>query len=162
MSVSAQGELVPVGGGDAIPLVRSTLSIGRRETCDVCLRFSNVSSKHCELYFNEGFWFVRDLGSTNGTRVNGKRITQKKLLRPGDLVTVAKQKFTITYHIPIGQEVVVDTGDEEDINQPLLEKAGLARPKHLDKVTFRPHQDGKPGFLAPEKDDDDDFDDDDD
>ena len=40
------GELVPVGGGDPIPLLKKTLLVGRRETCDVVLRFANVSSNH--------------------------------------------------------------------------------------------------------------------
>ena len=44
------GELIPVGGGDPIPLMKEQLVIGRREKCDIVLRFANVSGEHCELF----------------------------------------------------------------------------------------------------------------
>src|SRR5262245_53444014 len=66
MSVSVNGELVPVGGGDNIPLIRETLTIGRRESCDIRLPFPNLSQLHCELSFKDGYWYIRDLNSTNG------------------------------------------------------------------------------------------------
>jgi adenylate cyclase len=159
MSVEAQGELVPVGGGDPIPLLRSKVSIGRRESCDVCLRFPTVSGKHCELYFTDGHWYIRDLGSQNGTKVNGQRIYQKKMLRPGDQVAIAKHRFKIAYALPIGHEILVDVV-EEDLNQPLLEKAGLERPRRNPKIVYRA-QHTEPGpFLVPEVEDDVDDDDD--
>ena len=46
------GELVPVGGGDPIPLLKKSLLVGRRESCDIVLRFSNVSAHHCQLTVN--------------------------------------------------------------------------------------------------------------
>ena len=49
------GELVPVGGGDNIPLLRASLTIGRRESCDIVLRFSNVSGQHCQLTMENDF-----------------------------------------------------------------------------------------------------------
>ncbi len=55
------GELLPVGGGDPIPLLKKSLLVGRRESCDIVLRFSNVSAHHCQLTVNGGYWHVRDL-----------------------------------------------------------------------------------------------------
>lgn len=86
--MNPQGELVPVGGGDNIPLVRAKLVMGRRESCDICLRFPNISGQHCELLFQEGVWLLRDLGSTNGTKVNGMRINGEHVLADGDIVSV--------------------------------------------------------------------------
>ena len=43
MSNTLEGQLVPLGGGDAIPLIREVLTVGRRETCDICMRFANIS-----------------------------------------------------------------------------------------------------------------------
>src|SRR5205823_5030111 len=74
------GELVPLGGGDTIPLVREVMTVGRRSTCDIHLNFPNVSGQHCEFSYKNGFWYVRDLGSQNGTKVGGERI-MKRLLR---------------------------------------------------------------------------------
>src|SRR5580765_1053949 len=52
--VEPLGELVPIGGGDAITLIRPLMTIGRRESNDICLKFANVSGQHCELAFKKG------------------------------------------------------------------------------------------------------------
>lgn len=129
------GELVPVGGGDPIPLRRGTLSIGRRESCDISLKFPNVSGLHCELaYKDAGYWQVRDLGSTNGIKVNGQRVLTRAL-RPGDIVSIAKRKYTIQYNLTAAGEAAIEavlSEDEDVFNQSLLEKAGLAKRRNPD------------------------------
>jgi pSer/pThr/pTyr-binding forkhead associated (FHA) protein len=129
-----QGELIPQGGGDPIPLCREVLVIGRRESCDICLNFANISGRHCELSFRDGYWFIRDLGSTNGIKVNNQRVVQRPL-RPGDEIAIAKRRFTIRYNLPSSGQQALEAvlSEEEDImSQSLLEKAGLAkrRPSH--------------------------------
>src|SRR5258708_24314282 len=79
MSFQANGELVPVGGGDNIPLIREKLTIGRRDSCDVRLPFPNISGLHAELRFENGYWYVRDLKPTNAVKVNAVHV-QGKLL----------------------------------------------------------------------------------
>ena len=78
------GELLPMGGGDPIPLLKKNLLVGRRESCDIVLRFSNVSAHHCQLTVTAGYWYVRDIKSRNGVKVNGIRVTEKRL-DPGDV-----------------------------------------------------------------------------
>lgn len=90
------GVLVPSGGGDPIPLLGPMLVIGRRETSDIVLRFPNVSGRHCELCIVDGYWVVKDLGSSNGTKVNGTRVTEQRL-EPGDKLAIAKHAFEIAY-----------------------------------------------------------------
>jgi pSer/pThr/pTyr-binding forkhead associated (FHA) protein len=128
MRTSENGKLVPVGGGDAIPLIRDQLTMGRRESCDICLRFPNVSGLHCELTFQDGYWAIRDTGSTNGVKVNGTRV-QKKALHPGDVITIAKRSYTIEYNLVIGKQALAELMDEtEDLmDMPLLQKAGLEK-----------------------------------
>jgi len=128
MSEAQLGELVPVGGGDAIPLCSDVMTIGRRESCDICLKFQNISGTHCELAFKDGVWYLRDMGSTNGVKVNGDR-TLKRPLRPGDEVSIADHRYTIQYQLPTGSTIEDVFAEEEDVfGQSLLEKAGLARP----------------------------------
>jgi pSer/pThr/pTyr-binding forkhead associated (FHA) protein len=128
MSHQPHGELVPEGGGDPVPLSRTPLSVGRRESCDICMRFPNISGLHCELTFRNGYWYIRDLNSTNGIKVNGTRV-QEKLLHPQDKVTVGKRNFVINYELPAGQRAMEEV--EEDImGQSLLQRAGLERPKN--------------------------------
>jgi adenylate cyclase len=123
------GELIPNGGGDPIPLKRANLVIGRRESCDVCLRFPNISTKHCELAYRDGYWVIRDLDSTNGIKVNGQRLRYRPL-RPGDVVTIGKRNYTIQYELPIDSRNALEAvlSESEDLtSQTLMEKAGLAR-----------------------------------
>jgi len=125
------GELVPIGGGDAIPLVREVMTVGRRPTCDICLNFSNVSGQHCEFSFKNGFWYVRDLGSQNGTKVSGERV-MTRLLRPGDAISIASHKFTIQYHLTHESRAALEEllAEEENVfSQSLMEKAGLEKPR---------------------------------
>jgi adenylate cyclase len=117
------GELVPIGGGDPIPLLRSPLLIGRRSRCDICLDYPNISSQHCELELDSGYWQVRDLHSTNGVKVNGQ-LVEVQVLMPGDTLTIAKNEFEVVYQPTTdGPPPVIDEVDPFSIS--LLEKAGL-------------------------------------
>jgi adenylate cyclase len=132
MTAKPNGELVPVGGGDTIPLIREQLSIGRRDTCDICLRFPNISGMHAELVFRQGVWYIRDLGSTNGTKVNEESI-QQKALRPGDKINIAKRIFTIRYKMTgapadLAEEEATPQKPDDLWGQSLLERAGLSKP----------------------------------
>ena len=129
MSQEQLGELVPVGGGDAIPLARTVMTIGRRETCDICLKFQNVSGTHAELAYKNGVWEIRDMGSANGIKVNGER-TLRRRLRPGDEISLANHKYTIQYQLASGTSVEDVFAQEENVfGQSLLEKAGLEKAK---------------------------------
>jgi adenylate cyclase len=122
------GELVPLGGGDSIPLVRETLVIGRRESCDICMRYPDISSVHAQLSFQEGYWRIRDLNSTNGIKVNGARVMEK-LLHPNDEISIGRRrKFTIEYELPTGRRAMEEV-EEDLLGTSLLEKAGLEKPK---------------------------------
>jgi hypothetical protein len=127
------GELIPVGGGDSIPLLKSELLVGRRESCDIVLRYPNVSSQHCKLSLESGYWFVEDLHSSNGTKVNGTRVTRKRL-DPGATISFAKHQYEITYRPEdLGAEGA-PPADEDDfmhiMQKSLLSRAGLDRRGH--------------------------------
>jgi pSer/pThr/pTyr-binding forkhead associated (FHA) protein len=125
----------PLGGGDPIPLKKDELTIGRRPTCDIQLDFENVSSKHCVMRFDQGVWHVRDLGSTNGTTLNGQKVTSEQAVLPTDELVIATHPFRIDYE-PSGPLPEADLGDDRAAGsqkQPsLLELAGFesgGRPK---------------------------------
>ncbi len=128
------GELVPVGGGDSIPLLRTVMTIGRRRVNDICLDFANVSGQHCELILKNGVWHVRDLRSQNGTKVNGERV-QQRIVKPNDLISISKHDFRIQYHLSQSAVDFLDqTADapEDAFAQSLMEKAGLSKPRRSD------------------------------
>lgn len=121
------GELLPLGGGDPIPLLKPTLMIGRRESADIVLRFPNVSGHHAELSLEGGSWTIKDLRSSNGIKVNGTRVTEQKL-RPGDKLSIAKHDFEIVFDpIRLGgtPPVAEETQQESLFSRSLLESAGL-------------------------------------
>jgi adenylate cyclase len=123
------GELTPKGGGDPIPLIKSTMTLGRRASCDIRLEFSNISSIHCEFSYHDGYWSIRDRDSTNGIKVNGERLRYRPL-RPGDRITIGKRDYEIQYDlIAAGQKALeaVLTESEDIYQQTLMEKAGLTK-----------------------------------
>jgi predicted component of type VI protein secretion system len=128
MSQGLYGQLVPVGGGDAVPLDHETMTIGRRKTCDIQLDFANISGTHAELSFRNGIWHVRDMGSTNGVKVNGER-TLRRPLRPGDEIGIANHRYTIQYQLTEGATADVFAEEEDVFGQSLMEKAGLEKRK---------------------------------
>jgi pSer/pThr/pTyr-binding forkhead associated (FHA) protein len=128
MSFEVHGELQPVGGGDPIPLIREVMTLGRRESCDIPLKFPNVSGVHAQMSFRNGYWYIRDMNSTNGIKVQGIRVTEK-LLHPRDEITIGKRKYIIEYELPADRRALDEVVEEDIMSQSLLEKAGLERPK---------------------------------
>lgn len=82
----AEGKRMVVGAGGA--------TIGRSRDCDVVLGDANVSRTHAEVRPRGDGWMIADLGSTNGVTVNGTRIEQAQLLRPGDRIEVGTTMLT--------------------------------------------------------------------
>jgi pSer/pThr/pTyr-binding forkhead associated (FHA) protein len=124
------GKLVPLGGGDSIDLRKDRLIIGRRESCDIVLRFSNVSGQHARMSLEQGYWFLKDLGSRNGTKVDGFRIDRKRL-DPGAKVSFAKHVYIIEYSPEelgaFGPPPPDDDQIEEVLRRSLLDRSGLNR-----------------------------------
>lgn len=91
-------ELHVIGGkhaGQVIPLNRKKFLIGREADCQLRPNSELVSRHHCIFTVDDFSVRVRDLGSTNGTLVNGERIRKEVVLHPGDHVTVGSLEFEI-------------------------------------------------------------------
>ena len=68
--------------------------MGRSRDCDVVLDDPNVSRQHAEVRPSGGGWIVNDLGSTNGIKVNGRRVQGPQSLRPGDVIELGTSRVT--------------------------------------------------------------------
>ena len=93
------------------------------------LRFPNVSAHHCQLTIINGYWFVKDLNSRNGVKVNGIRVS-RKLLNPGDKLSVAKHEYEVQYSpADLGASGPPPPEDEhaDILGRSLLDSAGLER-----------------------------------
>ncbi|MPZ23697.1 MAG: FHA domain-containing protein [Dehalococcoidia bacterium] len=73
--------------GDPFQLEPST-TIGREKGNGVVLDEDTVSSRHAAVEFHDGRWWLRDLGSTNGTLLNNEPVEEQYQLRPGDLIQI--------------------------------------------------------------------------
>src|SRR5690606_17222944 len=93
--------------GSVIPLVAGRFLIGREEDCHLRPGNDLVSRHHCVFKTDEYTVRVRDLGSTNGTFVNGERLRGEVMLNTGDNVRVG----TLEFEVVIGEEATGAAGD---------------------------------------------------
>jgi hypothetical protein len=70
-----------------------SVTIGRAPDCDFQLADTSVSRRHAELWRDGDRWLLKDLGSLNGTRLNGMRVTEEVEVRPGDHISLAGVRF---------------------------------------------------------------------
>lgn len=110
----------------------STISIGRASDCSIPIKDRYLSRKHAEILSAEGHWVLKDLGSANGTYLNGSRVERDQRLHAGDRIrlgdteivfetsehntdrflAVADTAASTTISIPVhDSEIRVDTGD---------------------------------------------------
>lgn len=87
--------------GRTIPLTAGRVVVGRSRECDVRVEDGNVSRRHFELV-QDGptAWVVADLGSTNGTEVNGRRVSGRKRLDDGDRITIGGTELVFGRSLP--------------------------------------------------------------
>jgi hypothetical protein len=89
-----KAELVPENGDPPIPINRDVTIVGRRDYCDVMIDHPSLSKRHCVLVKTDGLLVIRDLASTNGTKVKGQKIRWAALL-PDDRLTMGSYKFRV-------------------------------------------------------------------
>jgi pSer/pThr/pTyr-binding forkhead associated (FHA) protein len=71
-----------------LKLADGVTSVGRHDDCWIRIKSSQVSRRHCEIFESGGKLTIRDLGSSNGTYVNGKRVLGQQALTTGDELTL--------------------------------------------------------------------------
>ena len=99
--------LIPMQGGAPVEVTKDVIVVGRQPECDLCLDHKGISKLHCILVKTDGLIVLRDLGSTNGTRVNGTRVRRAALL-PNDKVSFASFHYKVhlgppDVPIPVGE-----------------------------------------------------------
>ncbi|MEW5939231.1 MAG: FHA domain-containing protein [Chloroflexota bacterium] len=77
--------------GATYPLEGESLTIGREASNHIQINDAEISRRHSRLQFQGGKYVIEDLGSTNGTYVNGQRLAAPYVLKPGDVVSFGEQ-----------------------------------------------------------------------
>jgi pSer/pThr/pTyr-binding forkhead associated (FHA) protein len=92
--MAAQYQLVMHSGptpGKTFPMEGDVLTIGREAGNQIVINDAEVSRKHTQFVLQGGKYVVTDLGSTNGTFVNGQRVTSQHVLQPGEVISLGEQ-----------------------------------------------------------------------
>jgi hypothetical protein len=80
--------------GKRLVVGSSGATLGRSRQCDLMLDDANVSRTHAEVRPRGGSWVLTDLGSTNGSRVNGRQVDGSEVLKPGDEIELGTSRIT--------------------------------------------------------------------
>jgi len=92
-------QLLALTDGPSILLDKPILLLGRHPECDIQLNSRKVSRRHCCIAQVRDYLVIRDLGSTNGVRINGNRVLEGKL-KAGDELTIGNFKYQICWDLP--------------------------------------------------------------
>ncbi len=96
-------------GGAKTPIKHWENSIGRSNSSDIVINLPYISKNHAVLTFRDGTWFITDLNSKNGVKVNGEKIEKTASLTPGDVISLG------------GKEMVLFPGEKEAGQAPQLD-----------------------------------------
>ncbi len=107
-----RARLVSADGGPSIELTKDMTLFGRDEDSDVRLDHKSVSKLHCVIVKTDGVLLLRDLGSTNGTRVNGQRVRRAALL-PNDALAIANLKDTVKFGVELEKDEAAAAKEKE-------------------------------------------------
>ena len=142
--------------GTKIAIKKDEFSIGRSPKCSLCAGSSSISRRHCVLVRQEATVSIKDLGSRNGTLINGKKISpeQQVELSSGDEITVGSLRFLVTISHGIKNtkrpqvksvaeavDRAAETGSdsivEDDISNWLIDAPGVNRQAVTETQTIR-------------------------
>jgi pSer/pThr/pTyr-binding forkhead associated (FHA) protein len=120
-----RAQLIPLDGGTPIDIAKDLILVGRKDDCDLKLDHKSVSKLHCVIVKTDGLLLLRDLGSTNGTRVNGERVRRAALL-PNDQLHIASLRFKV--FLGPGESIEPVSPDEHTQQFDARDLANLMQP----------------------------------
>lgn len=85
------------GGQETLRFAADVVTIGRHPSCEWMIADDTVSSRHARLRFQQDHWWLEDLGSRNGTFLNGEPLTAPAVLAKSDQVRCGQVSFTIAF-----------------------------------------------------------------
>lgn len=118
----------PVMGGRVFPLEGETL-VGRSKECDIHLAAAHLSRRHAQLQVIDGLLYVKDLGSSNGTFLNGNKVTESRVRR-GDELRFDTLSFGVLGPADdLGKTTVRST---REVNSAVARQAAPRRPRPME------------------------------
>lgn len=114
-----------------------SVSLGRETDNDINLLIGGVSRYHSKISFEKGSWVVEDLGSTNGTKVNGVKITEPQILNEGDLLVMGDQEIRFGEGAPPAEIKTFQDVEQPSVSKP-EEKPVQVEPAQEEKPEDEP------------------------
>ena len=119
--------------GELVELSGEGVSLGRELDNDIILETEGVSRYHAKFFKkSEGTWFIEDLGSTNGCKINKKLIDGDQVLKEGDIINIGEQDFRV------GEEKSKTKSKVKATETPIIPIAKEAPKKSVKKIVFQP------------------------
>src|SRR5262245_2288202 len=87
-------QLIALSEGPSILLDKPILLLGRNPECDIQIESRKISRRHCCIAQVNDYLVIRDLGSTNGIRINGVRVLEGRV-KPGDEITIGNHRHQV-------------------------------------------------------------------
>jgi len=112
-------DLILLKNGDprkSFSLPSSVTVVGRRQDCDLCVPLMVISRRHCQMTMEEDMLNIRDLGSRNGTFVNGERIDETSLYA-GDEIEIGPLKFVVQVDGVPQEASIKGLSEEENVSK---------------------------------------------
>lgn len=103
---------------DKFLLGKGKITIGRGAECDVTIDNAAVSRSHASIEYKDGEYYVSDLGSSNGTFLNGNQLEAPSIIKPGDNIGVAK--FNLSFQDAPQAEVQKLVGDIDNLEATMV------------------------------------------
>jgi pSer/pThr/pTyr-binding forkhead associated (FHA) protein len=163
-------QLLALDDSPSILLDKPILLLGRHPECDIQIDSRKISRRHCCIAQVEDYLVVRDLGSTNGVRINGVRVLEGRLTH-GDELTIGTSRYQVTWEsahpngigvsrkVPTGkappgpspiEDDLLESSDEPvplpdpDAAAPAGSKVGLPRPVKMEDAIDAPEAETPP------------------
>jgi pSer/pThr/pTyr-binding forkhead associated (FHA) protein len=132
---SLKVKLFDPSGTQVIPVAKSNLTIGSAKHCDVVLQNASVHGEHLRAWFDGGRVWIQDMGSTNGTFLNGIRLPSLKpmLVRELDVLKLGENPVTLGLEANMVRAPVVRATSNDDTPIPVQNKAAALKDAELEK-----------------------------
>ncbi len=138
--------------GKAFPLEKPEMFIGRDLANEIVINDPEVSRRHARLYLQNNYYVLEDMGSTNGTSVNGQRLTGPYLLRPGEQITFG-ERVNVVFEAMTQPSAAAQAQATENVQQQATFPAPQAPPAYYNPPAapaYSPPQQQAPAYVPPQ------------
>ena len=143
-------QLVALGDGPSILLDKPILLLGRHPECDIQIDSRKISRRHCCIAQVHDYLVVRDLGSTNGERINGARVVEGRLAA-GDELTLGSHRYRVSWEsaAPAPRPAVAAAGKAAPHRATIVEGADDDQLESCDEPVALPEPGAARGSAPP-------------